>query len=195
MNDLRELHRRVMDVSTAVVGQIRFDQLGVRTPCSEWNLGELLAHMIGQNYGFAAAADGETESLAVWADRPVDSDVEKEYAASAERVVSAFAVDDLYERQFWLPQVRGGVTLPAETAVGFHFVDYVVHSWDVARAIGVPVEFDDEVLTAVLPIAEAVPDGANRTVPGASFQPGLAVETSDTFDRVLTLLGRSPDWS
>lgn len=184
-----------MDVSTAVVGQVRLDQLGVRTPCSEWNLGELLAHMIGQNYGFAAAADGETESLAVWADRPVDSDVEKEYAASAERVVSAFAADDLFERQFWLPEVRGGVTLPAETSVGFHFVDYVVHSWDVARAIGVPVEFDDEVLTAVLPIAEAVPDGDNRKVPGASFRPGLALDGGDTFDRVLALLGRSPDWS
>jgi len=109
-------------------------------------------------------------------------------------VVAAFSVDDLYERDFWLPEVRGGVTLPAETSVGFHFVDYVVHSLDVARSIGVPVTFDDEVLAAVLPIAEAVPDGANRAVPGASFQPAIGSDTSSVFDRVLTVLGRSPDW-
>jgi uncharacterized protein (TIGR03086 family) len=195
MNDLRELHRRVMDVSTSIVAQVRLDQLSLRTPCSEWDLGQLLAHMIGQNHGFAAVADGETESLSVWADQPVVSDPAKEYAASAERVVTAFAADDLYERQFWLPEVRGGVTLPAETGLSFHFVDYVVHSWDVARAIEVPVSFDDDVLAAVLPIAESVPDGANRTAPGAAFQPGLTPTTGSTFDRVLALLGRSPSWT
>lgn len=189
-----ELHSRVMVVSTTIVAQISLDQLNRPTPCSEWDLGQLLAHMIGQNHGFAAAADGETSDRSVWADRPVEADVAKEYAASAERVVSAFAVDDLGDRDFWLPEVRGGVTLPAATSVGFHFVDYVVHSWDVARAIGVPVAFDDEVLAAVLPIAEAVPDGANRAVPNASFQPALPATSAATFDKVLTLLGRSPNW-
>jgi uncharacterized protein (TIGR03086 family) len=194
MDDLLAPHRRVMDVSTRIVEQVRMDQLDLRTPCSEWNLGQLLAHMIGQNHGFAAAADGETSDLSVWADRPVVSDPAKEYAASAGRVIAAFSVDDLYERDFWLPEVRGGVSLPAETSVGFHFVDYVVHSWDVARSIDVPVSFDDEVLTAVLPIAEAVPDGANRAVPGASFRPAIGGDTSSVFDRVLAVLGRSPDW-
>ena len=183
-----------MEVSTAVVALVRLDQLGVRTPCSEWDLGQLLAHMIGQNHGFAAAADGETSDLSVWADRPVVDDPAKEYAASAERVVSAFAAEDLNERQFWLPEIRGGVTLPAATGVSFHFVDYVVHSWDVARAIDVPVAFDDEVLAAALPLAEAVPDGANRAIPGASFQPALTTPDPSTFARILTTLGRSPNW-
>ncbi|MDX6282482.1 MAG: hypothetical protein QOH03_3553, partial [Kribbellaceae bacterium] len=119
----------------------------------------------------------------------------KEYTASAERVVAAFSVDDLLLREFWLPEVRGGVTLPAETGVSFHFIDYVVHSWDVARSIGVQAGFDDEVLAAALPIAEAVPDGANRSVPGASFKPALGTGGPGAFNRILTLLGRSPDWS
>jgi uncharacterized protein (TIGR03086 family) len=194
VQELRELHSRVMEVSTTIVAQVSPDQLDLRTPCSEWDLGQLLAHMIGQNHGFAAAADGETSDRSVWADRPVVADVAKEYAASAERVVSAFAADDLDQRHFWLPEVRGGVTLPAATSVGFHFVDYVVHSWDVARAIGVPVVFDDKVLTAVLPIAEAVPDGANRIVTNAAFQPAIPATGTATFDKVLTLLGRSPSW-
>ncbi|HEU4946052.1 MAG TPA: TIGR03086 family metal-binding protein [Kribbella sp.] len=192
--DLRELHRRVLEISTDIVAQVAPDQLHLSTPCSEWDLGRLLAHMIGQNYGFAAAADGETSDRSVWADRPVASDPGAEYAASAERVVSAFAAEGLLDRAFWLPEIRGGVTLPAPTGISFHFVDYVVHSWDVARSIDVPVSFDDEVLAAVLPIAEAVPDGVNRTVPGASFQPALETSSAAVLDRVLALLGRSPDW-
>jgi uncharacterized protein (TIGR03086 family) len=183
-----------MHTSTEIVAQVSADQLDLRTPCSEWDLGQLLAHMIGQNHGFATVADGETSDLSVWSDRPVTSDPAAEYAASAERVVSAFAADGLLGREFWLPEIRGGVTLPAPVGISFHFVDYVVHSWDVARSIDVPVSFDDEVLAAVLPIAEEVPDGANRTVPGAAFKPGLEATSGTTFDRLLALLGRSPDW-
>jgi uncharacterized protein (TIGR03086 family) len=192
--DLRDPHRLVMRASTEIVAQVSADQLTLRTPCSEWDLGQLLAHMIGQNHGFAAVADGETSDLSVWADRPVRSDPAAEYAASADRVVSAFAADDLLGRDFWLPEIGGGVTLPAPVGISFHFVDYVVHSWDVARSIDVPVSFDDEVLAAVLPIAEQVPDSANRTVPGAAFKPGIEATIGTTFDRVLALLGRSPDW-
>jgi hypothetical protein len=39
-------------------------------------------------------------------------------------VVPSFAADDLAERNFWLPGIRGGVTLPALTGVTFHFIDY-----------------------------------------------------------------------
>lgn len=193
--DLRDLHRRVMHASTEIVAQVSADQLKLRTPCSDWDLGQLLAHMIGQNHGFAAVADGETSDLSVWADRFVISDPPAEYTASAERVVSAFAADDLLGREFWLPEIRGGVTLPAPVGISFHFVDYVVHSWDVARSIDVPVSFDDEVLAAVLPTTEQVPDGANRTVPGAAFKPGIEATSGASFDRVLALLGRSPEWS
>lgn len=192
--DLRGLHRRVMQTSTAIVAQVSPDRLRRPTPCSEWDLGRLLAHMIGQNYGFAAVADGETSDLSVWADRPVVRDPAGEYAASAERVVVAFAADGLLERSFWLPAIRRGVTVPAPIGISFHFVDYVVHSWDVARSIGVPVVFDDEVLMAALPIAEAVPNGVNRTAPGSAFQPGVKTDSPATFDRLLAVLGRSPDW-
>jgi hypothetical protein len=37
----------------------------------------------------------------------------------------------------------------------------------------VAVEILSEGLTSVLAIAEQVPDGANRTVPGAAFKPGV----------------------
>jgi hypothetical protein len=44
-------------------------------------------------------------------------------------------------------------------AIGFYFVDYVVHGWDVARSIDVAFELPNDVITAVLPLTLAVPDG------------------------------------
>ncbi|MDX6330891.1 MAG: hypothetical protein QOI83_3274 [Streptomycetaceae bacterium] len=86
--------------------------------------------------------------------------------------------------------------MPARTAIGFHFVDTVVHGWDVARSIGVEAEFDADLLAAVLPIAEAVPGGAARERAGSAFRPGVqAGEDAGLLDRVLALLGRDPGWA
>ena len=195
MTDLRVLHRRALQVAVDAVNRVRPDQLGLPTPCSAWNLGRLLAHMTGQNHGFAAAARGESSDRSVFDDRPVGDDPGGVHAASAADLVAAFAEEGGLARGFWLPEIRDGQTFPGRTAVGFHLVDSVAHAWDVARSIGETVSFDDEVLAAALAVSEQVPDGANREAPGASFKHGLAIDAgAPTLDRILALLGRSPDW-
>ncbi|MGC0419436.1 TIGR03086 family metal-binding protein [Embleya sp. AB8] len=197
MSDLAELDRRALHVAQKVVDRVTVDQLSLPTPCSAWDLGQLLAHMTGQNHGFAAAARGERTDSSAWVDRPVGAEPGKVFAASAAEIVAAFADAGALEREWWLPEVRGGQSFPGAEAMGFHFVDYVVHAWDVAAAIGVTVEFDADLLTAVLPIAEAVPGGTARTRPGASFAPALSLDRPDepaTLDQVLRVLGRSPNW-
>jgi hypothetical protein len=80
-------------------------------------------------------------------------------------------------------------------AIGFHFVDYVVHGWDVARSIGTSLELPDDVIAAALPVALAVPDGEFRAAAGAPFQPAVGGDESAAgLDRILLHLGRSPAW-
>jgi uncharacterized protein (TIGR03086 family) len=151
--------------------------------------------MVGQHHGFAAAARGETSHLTDWADRPVGDSPAAAFAAAVAVVTDAFAPDAVLERDLWLPEVRGGQHFPAPQAISFHFVDYVVHGWDVAATLGISADFDDDILDAALVIAEQVPDGANRREEGAAFAPGLdLVAGSSTLDRILVLLGRSPAW-
>jgi uncharacterized protein (TIGR03086 family) len=195
MTDLRVLHRRALQVTVDIVNQVAPQQLGAATPCTEWDLGQLLAHMTGQNHGFAAAARGERNDASVFAPQPVDDDPAGRHAASAADLAAAFAEDGVELRELWLPEVRDGGPFPAQTAIGFHLVDSVAHAWDVARAIDVPVSFDDEVLDAALIISLAIPDGPVRLRPGAAFGPGIGIGgQAPTLDRVLGLLGRSPDW-
>ncbi|MCK2215411.1 hypothetical protein MF672_016675 [Actinomadura sp. ATCC 31491] len=70
-----------------------------------------------------------------------------------------------------------------------------MHSWDLARALGVPVGFPDELTAAALPVAEAVPDGPARLRPGAAFAPALDRTGRSALDDILAHLGRRPDWS
>ncbi len=195
MPDIRDLDRRALAVTVEIVNQSRMDQLGLPTPCDQWSLRQLLAHMTGQNYGFAAAAEGETADRAVFSDRPVDEDPHGIFARSAARAGAAFGAGGVLGRRLWLPEIREGMTFPAPAAIGFHFLDYVVHGWDVARTIGVPARFDPDLIEAALAIARQVPGGAYRERAGAQFKQVIEVgEDAPPQDKLVAILGRSPSW-
>ncbi|WP_051020282.1 TIGR03086 family metal-binding protein [Nocardia araoensis] len=190
---LRDRHARSVRLSVDAVDRIRPDSLDAETPCAGWRLRDLLEHMIAQNHGFAAAARG-SKALEVWAVR-ASADPVADYRASADDVLDAFAAEDILERALVLAEILPDRGIPAVQAIGFHLVDSVVHAWDVARSIGETITPDPDVAEAALAIALAVPDGPERSAPGAAFAPGLSVpEEASTLDRILLLLGRSPNW-
>jgi uncharacterized protein (TIGR03086 family) len=162
------------------------------TPCAGWSLADLLAHMTVQHLGFAAAARGEAWPLERWAPRPPGGDPVAEYAAAAEEVVAAFAAVEALDTPLPLPELAPR-PIPAWRGISAHTIDYVVHGWDVARTLGVPLGLPDDVLAAALPIAESVPDGPNRDRDGAAFAHARPIPPdASTLDRILLLLGRDP---
>lgn len=193
------LHRAAVQASVEAVNAVSLDDLDRPTPCAGWNLSALLAHMTVQHHGFAAAARGGTD-LGVWdpatvADA-VASDPAGTYAAAADGVLNAFEADGVLETTFVLPEFGPGATFPGAMAISFHFVDYAVHGWDVARTIGAAFELQPDVVDAVLPIAFAVPDGEFRADEGSPFRRAVAVDDgASDMDRLLAHLGRSPDWT
>lgn len=193
--DLRSADERAVRTSVELVSKAGRDDLGRPTPCSAWTLGDLIAHMTAQHRGFAAAARGGGADLADWRPRPLGADPARAYAEAAEDVLAAFAEPDAPSRKFPLPEVGPGLTFPGGRAIGFHFIDYVVHGWDVARSLGLAYELDDDLAEDALRVALAVPGGDHRLGPGAAFGPELPVPAgSSPLDRILTALGRSPAW-
>jgi uncharacterized protein (TIGR03086 family) len=193
------LHRAAVQASVNTVNAVVRDDLARPTPCAGWNLSALLAHMTVQHHGFAAAARGGTDPE-VWEPATVAdavaSDPAGAYASAADDVLRAFEADGVLEAVFTLPEFGPGATFPGAMAIGFHFVDYVVHGWDVARTIGAAYELPKAVVDAVLPIAFAVPDGEFRADEGSPFRRAVAVDDgASDMDRLLAHLGRSPDWT
>jgi uncharacterized protein (TIGR03086 family) len=191
--DIVALDAQAVRTSVTIVARSTAADLGRPTPCAGWTLRDLLAHMTAQHYGFAAAADGHSD-LAHWRLRPLGDDAAAGYAAAADHVLAAFAADGVLDQAFTLPEITRGPVFPARQAISFHFIDYVVHSWDIAVALGAEVGFEPQLLDAALAVARAVPGGQARLAPGAAFAPALSWPGGSRLDHVLALLGRSPDW-
>ncbi len=122
-------------------------------------------------------------------DDPVD-----DYRRAAARVTAAFAAADVVPDRFALHELGSGAVFPAVQAISFHFVDYLVHAWDVARSIEVAFRPDEDLLESALTITLAVSTGDARTKPGAAFKPVLAADSADPWERILLHLGRLPWW-
>jgi uncharacterized protein (TIGR03086 family) len=193
-SDIVGLDARAVRASVQVVSQASAADLARPTPCADWALAELLAHMTAQHDGFAAAAAGDGANLVHWQTGAPVADPIAEYAAAAERVLAAFGAAGVLAREFTLPEISTELRFPAARAIGFHFVDYVAHGWDVARALGLGYELEPDVLAGALPIARAVPDGEPRRRPGAAFAPRVTVTGGSVLDQIVALLGRRPDW-
>lgn len=167
---INELDAVATRTSLDLVARSTLADFAKPTPCAAWTLYGLVAHMTTQNLGFAAAAGGDGD-LGRWKLVSLGDDPVATYRDSAEQVLDAFAAID--REEIPLPEFSTEVTFRPEQVLGFHFVDYVVHSWDVARTLGLPVRFDQDVLDAALRIAASVPGGQSRLAPGAAFGPAV----------------------
>ncbi|MFI0482075.1 TIGR03086 family metal-binding protein [Actinomadura sp. 9N215] len=188
--DFRPLDRKASDLYLSAVAQVKPDALALPTPCPDWTLHGLLRHQVSQDEGFAAAARGDGARLSAWRGGDLGDDPYAASLASADLVTRAFA-DVALDARLALPEIRDGGALPAALAISFHFVDLVVHAWDVAATVGVPWEPAEELVTASLKVTAIVPDDGRG--PGDAFAPRLdAPPDAAPKDRLLTLLGRSP---
>jgi uncharacterized protein (TIGR03086 family) len=194
MPTIVQLNERAVRDSIELVKQLAADDLHQPSTCEGWTVADLLAHMTAQHNGFAAAANGVGLDLRHWEVKAANPD---EYVQAAERVIAAFGAEGATERSFHIPEFSTTRGFPGAQAIGFHLVDYVIHSWDVARSVGRAYEPAKELLDKAYEIASLVPDGPERLQPGAPFKPALANEDdadSNRWHQVLRMLGRDPNW-
>jgi uncharacterized protein (TIGR03086 family) len=200
ISSLPVLHRRALDAVSGLLVDLAPADLDRPTPCAGWDLRQLLGHMIGQNLGFAAAAEHDV-GVEEFAPRPVAGDARRAWSRSADRVAAALAAaveastDQKHGRTILLAEFAQYGRLPAPFVLGMQVLDTAVHGWDVAGALGAPYRPDDELVAVTLQLARQVPTGATREEPGASFAPPVAGDPGDGGDpwvEALRLLGREP---
>src|SRR5258705_12674358 len=108
-----------------ILARVRPGDLDRPTPCGDWNLGDLLRHMVGHHRGFAAAAQGVAPpDPAVWDGATLGPDPCATYREAAGQVTAAFGADGLMGRRLAVP-IYG--TFPARVALTTHSVGFPRH--------------------------------------------------------------------
>ena len=173
------------DLARLVRG-VRDDQLDAPTPCTEWPLGSLLAHI--HQFATVFTANAQKVPPAPVAGLPADW-----------RRVIPLRLDDLvqawHDPSAWQGRVSaGGVEMTGEENAVVAIEELVVHGWDVARASGQDFRPAAESLDHVERFLDvfAGPIESGKGPYGPAVTVGA---DASRVDRYLAAAGRDPAWS
>lgn len=154
------------------------------TPCTQWNVQQLLDHFSGTAW-WVATSLGASKLATTPRTAPEAYDAATNAALQAARAPGAL------NKQIMGPM---GEMMPAAQLLGMACMDIFIHGWDLAKATGQDTKLDPRLvdachgMMAAMPAAQLV--GARRQ---GAFGPEVKVPpTASTQDKLLGLTGRRP---
>lgn len=168
------------------VRNVRPDQWDKPTPCAEWDVRQLVNHLVVEQLWAPLLLEGATvEDVGDRFDGDqLGDDPVAAWASAAAAAREAFAAPGALRRSVELSYGRR----PAEGYCQEMTMDLTVHAWDLARAIGADEQLDEGLVSDVLAFIEPQVD---QLVGTGLFDPPVEVgDNADTQTRLLALLGR-----
>jgi uncharacterized protein (TIGR03086 family) len=180
--------RRSFDQAAAVIEGVPASRLGAPTPCADFNVTDLLGHLVGVGRRVASIGRGEKQEAGLAPVSVGDNEWAKTFFAARQEALDAWEDDRLLGQQVELPFG----TFPGALVAQIYLVELVTHTWDLATATGQAAGLDSDLAEAALPVARQIVPPAPRggDVP---FGPVIAVaDTAPAYDRLAGYLGRQP---
>jgi uncharacterized protein (TIGR03086 family) len=187
--DLAAVHREALERVGFVVARIDHAALANPTPCSDWDVRELLNHVVAGNLWAVRLVGGETiEAVGTALDGDqLGDDFAAAYRKSAAAAAAAFEAPGALEA----PCAVSYGPVPGSVYAGHRFIDVLVHGWDLAVATKQSLVPPPDLVAALWEVVE--PQLAMLQGSGAfGHEDGAAPEFTDPFDRLLHALGRDP---
>lgn len=131
-----EMFERAASAASVLARSVRPEQMGLATPCSEWDVAALLEHLAGGPGYLLGALEVDDEGVGRWPD-----------PAAIDAVVSRLGEPGALDRLCTSP--AGFEWSVAEAAAGTA-MDQLIHTWDLAVALDVDRTLDVEVTAAVV---------------------------------------------
>ena len=177
---------RAVHSTRAVLGRVTPEQLTLPTPCASWQVSDLINHIVGGQFFFAAVASGEKPSRV----RPDFSaaDFVGEFERGSTAAIAAFDEPGAMERTMHLPFGD----LPGSVFVMIAATDTFIHGWDLAKATNQPANLDPDLAAELLTGARPFLSDSLRGPEGkASFGPEQpCTPDAPQVDQLAAFLGR-----
>ncbi len=167
------------------------------TPCTEWTVRQLVNHVTRGNLNYVGLVEGGTraEFLRLRDIDALGSDPVGAYVRSVQGCTEAFARPGALQRILDYPLGR----IAGQQALAVRTTDNTIHTWDLARALGIDDTLDTSLITWIDRHLDEIYAGLTETP--------TAVETTHRFfaapegvlahdfslqDRLLHRMGRNP---
>ncbi|MFQ1003832.1 TIGR03086 family metal-binding protein [Modestobacter sp. SSW1-42] len=188
--------RAAADLASTALAAVTPDRLLARTPCRDLDVRALLDHLawaavLSQRAAVRMPLEHDARSLTP---APFLDGLPVEQWAAAVPVELDTAADAWADPAAWEGEtLMGTAPMPAAVVGPLMLAEFVLHGWDLARAVGapydVPAALGEVTLAAVVPLAPLGRDGG-------WFGPEVPVPAdAPAFDRALGLTGRDPGWT
>ena len=186
-NDPRPLYARTAAQFAGLLGTVAPEELTLPTPCAEYDVRQLISHVVGVTRRFAVVGEGgDGMAVPTHADGVADDGWSAAFADVLQQATAAWADDAKLAGEYTVPWGR----VPGGAVVGGYVMETLTHTWDLSRALGHRKPLDEELALVVLPLAhQALPaDRRGGEVPFAAVREAPA--DSDAYDRLAAWLGR-----
>jgi uncharacterized protein (TIGR03086 family) len=171
------MYERAATGAAVMASRVAGDQMTLATPCREWDVSALLEHMSG-GAAYLMGAMGVPGDGVRWPDPAVVT-----------ACARALRRPGTLERRCMSP---AGFEWSVAEATGGTAMDQLIHTWDLAVAIGAERHLDGEVVEAVvemlLPEMPEIGRQAGLVGPAVPVPAGASVQ-----DRLLGAMGRNPE--
>lgn len=174
---------RACEAVGGLIAGIRPEQWKAPTPCPEWNVREVVDHLVGMDLVFAALIEGGPMPER-GADRLGD-DPAGAFRASGALLQAAFSRPGVLERSYRGP--LGSATGAERLQIRLY--DLLAHGWDLDRATGIPARLPEDLAEQALEFAQVqLSSPQSRT--GRFADPQPVEGTAPAIDRLAAFLGR-----
>jgi uncharacterized protein (TIGR03086 family) len=187
MSSLVDHHRRAALGFGALVARIEPRQWDEPTPCAGWSVRDLVNHLAAEALWTPPLLAGRT--LEEVGDA-FDGDVLGDDPQRAHREAVAAAIDAVAQAELTRPVHLSFGRVPAQVYVEQLFTDHLVHSWDLARAIGHDERLPEDLVAACLAIFAPQEDDYRAA---GLIGPRVGTSRTDPQSRLLAAFGRDPE--
>jgi uncharacterized protein (TIGR03086 family) len=171
-----DLAEKVLRETQEIIAAVRPDQMDEPTPCSDYDVADLVNHLVGWARNFAARFTGD-----LLAENPNEyrtgADPALEFHQAAETIVDGYRMCAPPTEQ-----------LPA----GFIVMEFLTHGWDLAAATNRSANFPAGAAELGLKTAK---DMLKPEYRGSAFLSEFDVlPTAGAVDQLVAFMGRNPGW-
>lgn len=186
MTEPLDLHGAAIDAFDRRVRAVNLPQLANPTPCADWDVHDLINHLVTEQLWTPHLLAGKTiaEAGGRFDGDNLGDEPTATWEVAAREARAAWLQPGALERTVDLSFGRA----PALLYLRQMTFDLTVHAWDLARAVGAEERLDPALTAEVYSWAREQEFG-----PGPLFaKPAPVAEGADTQTRLLALTGRSP---